>query len=246
MKSQEQALTTANETNVFLKTQITDIKTSSEQTQDNHFKCVVVKEQEYQQEMKIKEKEIKSLTSKLEKTKKKKARQMMQDLKAEHEQTIATLRLQLEGEKQSLAGALDLLQEKYRKTKAAVKQFGETEKRNLSLGNDKQRLQRQTKETEQKVLALQEQLEREAKDAKGRLAWNAECLEGKHRRELCDLKKGLAREKEEFTQCIKSRLGALFGISEFDLDERSLEQLFDRLRKDLEKLKFFQFDAIKI
>ncbi|EAX95408.1 hypothetical protein TVAG_461810 [Trichomonas vaginalis G3] len=245
-KQLQEAITEANEENLTLKKAIDDINCNHQQH--------VVEEKKAESESRTnealaaKDQEIKQLQQKLEKTKKK-ARTMIKDMKTQHESEMNAMATELENQKAALTESLQEMTDKAHKAKSESKkvmdQSAENEKKAKALEIEKVKLQKTIKDLESKINNILEQTtKQQATDKKN---YQAQLLVAKQdsQKEVNDIKNKLTKEKKEFVDHVKRCLGSIYGISDFSIDDDSIDQLFERARKDVEKLKFFQAEATK-
>lgn len=242
----QNSLTQVNEENINLKKCIDDINCAHQQhcEEEKRHEAVAIETEA----IKEKEQEIKNLENKLEKTKKK-ARNMMKEMKQQHEAEMNAIATEMENQKAALTESLQEMTDKAHKAKQDSKKSNEVsaenEKRAKQLELEKVKLQKTIKELEQKINAITELSNKQQTNDKKNFQSQIQSVKQESQKEINDIKNKLLKEKKDFIDHVKQRLGAIYGIAEFNIDEDAIDQLFERARKDVEKLKFFQAEATK-
>lgn len=243
-----QALDEINEENSKLRNALAMLHVDVSEAKENNIMMLQSKQQEMNNIISSKEMQVKSLCNKLAKTKKK-ARDIVNNLKHKHETEINALMSEIENQKFQFTEQLEDIKSKNHKNKAKSKyltnNLSDTEQKNALLLAEKNELQKQLKEADTKICVLQDKILYNNQENEAKLASKIYSIENKYKNENIQIKKQLMKEKNDFVDYIKSKLGMLYGIGDLEIDDNSIDMVFSRLESDLSKLRYFQTEASK-
>ena len=246
MQRSIQEKTLENET---LKQQIEQIQEEAEEARVQQKKESQKVEQELRTQVRDLEDALKATADKLAKTRRK-AKNVVKDLKSQHESELNTVANNFESAKAEINECLTDTKDKAEKANAVIKQLQETvshyESENKDIREENARLNQSLKCLEMKITNLQEQYAREQKAAQAAQSVKMLNIETQHQKEQKEAKIKAEQEKQKAIDFFTQHLGSLYHIVDLDYDESALTHLFGRLQSDLGKLKFFQEQATKL
>lgn len=249
VKALQKTVCDYSEENNNLKAEIENLRADYTMKHEDDIKLLQQRDTDMSVAIKLKDEEMRLLHEKLERTRKK-ARAVIRDMKSEHESEVNRLAGEIDHQKLIFADSLESMKNKCHEAKSSNKELTDNvaslEVKNQELSTEQIRLQKALKDLEARHAALLERTARESQDAKASHATELLSIESRYQRECAEMRNRLTKEKNDFVSYIKSKLGSLYGIVDFDIDDSSMDQLFQRISSDLGKLKFFQQEATKI
>ena len=235
--------------NENLKSQIEALKQQSESLQQQAKKEAQKSEQALRSQIRDLEEELRETQEKLAKTRRR-AKNVVKDLKSQHETELNTVASNFETAKAEITDCLTDSKNKEEKAKAVIKQLQEaladSESKNKEIADENVRLNGSLQNLELKISTLQEQFARDQKASQAATAVKMLNIETQHQKEQKEAKAKYEVEKQKAIDFFTHHLGALYHIADLDYDEQALTHLFARLQADLGKLKYFQEQATKL
>ena len=235
--------------NENLKSQIEVLKQQAENTQQQTKKEAQKNEQALRSQIRDLEEELRETQEKLAKTRRR-AKNVVKDLKSQHETELNTVASNFETAKAEITDCLTDSKNKEEKAKAVIKQLqdalAESESKMKEMADENVRLNGSLQNLELKISTLQEQFARDQKASQAATAVKMLNIETQHQKEQKEAKAKYEVEKQKAIDFFTHHLGALYHIADLDYDEQALTHLFARLQADLGKLKYFQEQATKL